>query len=53
MDLPPNFDQMVLWKKYFNFKLTPLNFLVDIFPFTTQIALFWPKLLPALFLKKP
>jgi hypothetical protein len=22
-------------------------------PFTTQIALFWPKLLPALFLKKP
>jgi hypothetical protein len=24
-----------------------------VFPCTTQIALFWPKLLPALFLKKP
>jgi hypothetical protein len=25
----------------------------QVFPCTTQIALFWPKLLPALFLKKP
>jgi hypothetical protein len=25
----------------------------SVFPGTTQIALFWPKLLPALFLKKP
>jgi hypothetical protein len=27
--------------------------ILSIFPCTTQIALFWPKLLPALFLKKP
>jgi hypothetical protein len=26
---------------------------IQVFPCTTQIALFWPKLLPALFLKKP
>jgi hypothetical protein len=25
----------------------------QVFPCTIQIALFWPKLLPALFLKKP
>jgi hypothetical protein len=25
----------------------------QVFPCTTQIALFWPKLLPALFLKQP
>jgi hypothetical protein len=25
----------------------------QVFPCTTQIALFWPKLLPGLFLKKP
>jgi hypothetical protein len=27
--------------------------ILSVFPCTTQIALFWPKLLPALFLKKP
>jgi hypothetical protein len=26
---------------------------LQVFPCTTQIALFWPELLPALFLKKP
>jgi hypothetical protein len=25
----------------------------QVFPCTTQIAIFWPKLLPALFLKQP
>jgi hypothetical protein len=27
--------------------------ILSVFPCTTQIAFFWPKLLPALFLKKP
>jgi hypothetical protein len=27
--------------------------ILSVFPCTMQIALFWPKLLPAIFLKKP
>jgi hypothetical protein len=27
--------------------------ILTVFPCTTQIALFWPKLLPAIFLEKP
>jgi hypothetical protein len=34
-------------------KSSEILFIFQVFPCTTQIALFWRKLLPALFLKKP
>jgi hypothetical protein len=40
--------------KYFiDPKRSEILSIFKVFPCTTQIALFWPKLLPALFLKKP
>jgi hypothetical protein len=40
--------------KYFiDPKRSEILSIFQVFPFTTQIALFWPKLLPDLFLKKP
>jgi hypothetical protein len=43
-----------LMEKYFiDPKISEILSIFQVFPCTTQIALFWPKLLPALFLKKP
>jgi hypothetical protein len=40
-------------KHFIDPKSSEILFIFQVFPCTTQIALFWPKLLPALFLKKP
>jgi hypothetical protein len=40
-------------KHFIDPKRSEILSVFQIFPSTTQIALFWPKLLPALFLKKP
>jgi accessory gene regulator protein AgrB len=40
-------------KHFIDPKSSEILSIFQVFPCTTQIALFWPKLLPALFLKKP
>jgi hypothetical protein len=40
-------------KHFIDQKRRDILSIFQVFPCTTQIALFWPKLLPALFLKKP
>jgi hypothetical protein len=40
-------------KHFIDPKSSEILVIIQVFPCTTQIALFWPKLLPALFLKKP
>jgi hypothetical protein len=40
-------------KHFVDPKSSEILSIFQVFPYTTQIALFWPKLLPALFLKKP
>jgi hypothetical protein len=40
-------------KHFIDPKMSEISSVFQVFPCTMQIALFWPKLLPALFLKKP
>jgi hypothetical protein len=40
-------------KHFIDHKRSEIMSVFHVFPYTTQIALFGPKLLPALFLKKP
>jgi hypothetical protein len=40
-------------KHFIDPKSSEVLSIFQVFPCTTQIALFWPKPLPALFLKKP
>jgi hypothetical protein len=40
-------------KHFIDPKSSEILYIIQVFPFMMQIALFWPKLLPALFLKKP
>jgi hypothetical protein len=40
-------------KHFIDPKSSEILSIFQVFPCTTQIALFWPKPLPALFLKKP
>jgi hypothetical protein len=40
-------------KHFIELKSSEILSIFQVFPCTTQIALFWPKLLPALFLKTP
>jgi hypothetical protein len=41
----------LMGKHFIDFKSSEILSIFQVFPCTTQIALFWPKLLPALFLK--
>jgi formate hydrogenlyase subunit 4 len=43
----------LMGKHFIHPKSSEIMSIFQVFPCTTQIALFWPKLLPALFLKKP
>jgi hypothetical protein len=40
-------------KHFIDPKSSEILSILKVFPCMTQIALFWPKLLPAIFLKKP
>jgi hypothetical protein len=40
-------------KNFIDPKSSEIPSIFQVFPCTTQVALFWPKLLPALLLKKP
>jgi hypothetical protein len=42
----------LMGKHFIDPKSSAILSIFQVFPCTTQIALFWPKLLPALFLKK-
>jgi hypothetical protein len=43
----------LMGKHFIDPKSSDILSIFEVFPCTMQIALFWPKLLPALFLKKP
>jgi hypothetical protein len=40
-------------KQFIDPKMSEIQSIFQVFPCTTQTALFWPKLLPALLLMKP
>jgi hypothetical protein len=51
--IPAPSGSHLMGKHFIDPKSSEILSIFQVFPCTTQIALFWPKLLPAPFLKKP